>query len=401
MRFQNACKNNMYSNQLTVVIVEKIPMEEEPEVYTIPEVPKDQVEKEKGYYRCVYVMLHFKREVGVDSNDEHADVEDNPDEEDTDDVNLDDEREHHWRIVFEDNGGGVDDAKALLHAKRWDLYVNEKEKLVKGGYLVEVVGHVNKKVLQEVVNNHGVEEPSDHEDIVLPGFDLNIFDEHEEGVVREGSSEFPYLLMLIKILPGYWISQLNRMNWNVDKDNGKQFNKCNVRYRKIRRFSRNEFWKNIGCLVSAPTFGLGGLMLWEKKGDIKPIGNKRKRRSIWIKVDLYEVCISYTVHCLLFYFKTIHTPFNLHQISGISLTRGTKFGKYWPRGFELEADKAINECCMAKLLFYVFNTACNNISASFLKVGDESMSEIRFWTTTKGNLPHLSYIFRKTDQLGT
>ena len=50
-------------------------------------------------------------------------------------------------MLFEVNGGGVDDAKTLLHAKRWDIYVNKKEKLVKGGYSVEVVGHENKKVL--------------------------------------------------------------------------------------------------------------------------------------------------------------------------------------------------------------------------------------------------------------
>ena len=43
------------------------------------------------------------------------------------------------------------------------------------------------------------------------------------------------------------------------------------------------------------------------------------------------------------------------------------------------------------MLFDEFNTACNNIAASFLKVGDESMSAIRFQTTAKGNLPHLSY----------
>ena len=29
-------------------------------------------------------------------------------------------------MVFEDNDGGVDNAKELLHAKRWDVYVNEK-----------------------------------------------------------------------------------------------------------------------------------------------------------------------------------------------------------------------------------------------------------------------------------
>ena len=54
-----------------------------------------------------------------------------------------------------------------------------------------------------------------------------------------------------------------------------------------------------------------------------------------------------------------------------------------------------------KLLFDGFNTACKNIAASFLKVGDESMSAIRFRTTAKGNLPHLSYIFRKPEPLGT
>ena len=37
----------------------------------------------------------------------------------------------------------------------------------------------------------------------------------------------------------------------------------------------------------------------------------------------------------------------------------------------------------------------------FLSCGDESMSEIRFRTTAKGNLPHLSYIFRKPEPLGT
>ena len=55
--------------------------------------------------------------------------------------------------MFEYNNGGVDDAKALLHAKRWYLYVNEKEQIVKCGYLVEVVGHDKKKVIWEVVNN--------------------------------------------------------------------------------------------------------------------------------------------------------------------------------------------------------------------------------------------------------
>ena len=105
-----------------------------------------------------------------------------------DDVNLDDEGGCHWRILFEDNYQGVDDTKAFLHANMWDLYVNEMIKLVKGGYLVEVVVHDKKEVLWGVVDDHVVEDPSDHEEIGLRGFDFNASDEDEEGVVRERSS---------------------------------------------------------------------------------------------------------------------------------------------------------------------------------------------------------------------
>ena len=71
-------------------------------------------------------------------------MENDPYEEEMDDVNIDDERERHWRNVFEDNELGVDE-KAFLHAKCWYLYLNEKEIIVKGKYLVEVVGHDKKK----------------------------------------------------------------------------------------------------------------------------------------------------------------------------------------------------------------------------------------------------------------
>ena len=50
---------------------------------------------------------------------------------------------------------------------------------------------------------------------------------------------------------------------------------------------------------------------------------------------------------------------------------------------------------------YGLNVACKNISTSFIKVGDDSMSEICFRTTEKWNLPHLHYIFCKTEPLGT
>ena len=45
-------------------------------------------------------------------------MEDDPDEEDMENVNINDKRERQWMMVFKYNDGGVDDAKALLHAKR-------------------------------------------------------------------------------------------------------------------------------------------------------------------------------------------------------------------------------------------------------------------------------------------
>ena len=63
-----------------------------------------------------------------------------------------------------------------------------------------------------MVDDHVVEEPTDHEEIGLRGFDFNFFDEDDEGVVVEGSIYFPYLLILIKLWPSNWKIQLKRIN---------------------------------------------------------------------------------------------------------------------------------------------------------------------------------------------
>ena len=48
VRFQYGCENNLSSNQLTVVKVEKILEEKEPEVSEIAEILEEQVKLEKG-----------------------------------------------------------------------------------------------------------------------------------------------------------------------------------------------------------------------------------------------------------------------------------------------------------------------------------------------------------------
>ena len=100
-----------------------------------------------------------------------------------------------------------------------------------GGYSVEVVGYDRNKVLWEVVEDHVVEEVDDHDEIGL----------EEEGVGREILSEYPYLLMLTKLWPRDCNNQSERMNIKVVYDNGKAAGMVNERYRKIWRFSSNEF----------------------------------------------------------------------------------------------------------------------------------------------------------------
>ena len=48
------------------------------------------------------------------------------------------------------------------------------------------------------------------------------------------------------------------------EDNGGDMEMVKGRIWKVWKFSSNEFWKNICCLVLVTTFGIGGSRLWEK-----------------------------------------------------------------------------------------------------------------------------------------
>ena len=86
----------------------------------------------------------------------------------------------------------------------------------------------------------------------------------------------------------------------MDEENDKYVGMVNERARKVWRFSSNEFWKNVGCLVLDTTFGLGGLRLCEKEEAQETSENNIKIHSIRVKVDLYEVCLSYIIYFIIF-----------------------------------------------------------------------------------------------------
>ena len=163
---------------------------------------------------------------------------------------------------FEDTNGGVDGNKYHLYAKKWDVYILKEEAFVKGGHLVEVYNKDGKKVIWEVVDEHVVEEGVEHEEIVLQGFDFDLFNEEREGCVEDHVKELPYLLIFMKLWPEDWEDQIEQMNKKVDEENGRGWTQENRQFWKLWRFSRNELWNNIGYILSATTFGLVGLILW-------------------------------------------------------------------------------------------------------------------------------------------
>ena len=73
---------------------------------------------------CVFVLLNFNKEDSVDRKEDQGGMDPDPEEEDMEDVRIYDERERHWRMVLEENYGGVDNKKALIYAKMWDFYIN-------------------------------------------------------------------------------------------------------------------------------------------------------------------------------------------------------------------------------------------------------------------------------------
>ena len=88
VRFQDGCKKNLTSNQLTAVTAQKIPMYQEPEVPTISVIPDNTVDSEKGWYHGVYAMQYFTKDNGFNRKQEQVDMNPDPDEEEIEYVRL-------------------------------------------------------------------------------------------------------------------------------------------------------------------------------------------------------------------------------------------------------------------------------------------------------------------------
>ena len=64
-----------------------------------------------------------------------------------------------------------------IHALRWEVYVKEKEDLIKRCFLVSVPHPKGGEIVWTCVKNHIIDEKEDYKDIRLHGFDYKLFEE--------------------------------------------------------------------------------------------------------------------------------------------------------------------------------------------------------------------------------
>ena len=71
--------------------------------------------------------------------------------------------------------------------------------------------------------------------------------------------------------------------------------------RQVKKFTRQEFWKYIGCIISAFTYGKKGRKLWSEvpKGFGK-YENLKLRRYVRGTTDLFKVCCAHYRHLYIY-----------------------------------------------------------------------------------------------------
>jgi hypothetical protein len=216
-----------------------------------------------------------------------------------------------------------------------------------------------------------------YRDVGLIGFDFDEFDA-EKSAKKSPTYRYPYLRLLQKLWPGDWRMQLRQLNERLDflnkESREKALEKGKTNRRMISHVSENEWWKFIGILVAAAAFRVGG-------GEL--LFEKDEHRDEW----------------------TITEPINL-GLGGLEIMPAYRFKDLranFPYAFRDQGAEAEGDPWhMIRLLSVGFNDNRRQwIAASEVKVMDESMSAYRPQTSPKGNLPHLSFILRKPEPLGT
>ena len=142
--------------------------------------------------------------------------------------------------------------------------------------------------------------------------------------------------------------------------------------RQAKKFTRQEFWKCIGCILSAATYEKKGSNLWsEVSKDVGKHENQTLRRDVRGTIDLQKVCCTLIRHffsmlLIELFYRT--QPSSFHgcffeylpifinfQVCGISLTRFKEFRTFWTCSFVDPLVKVTDNFWKICGLIYGFN----------------------------------------------
>jgi hypothetical protein len=210
------------------------------------------------------------------------------------------------------------------------------------------------------------ETPVEYDDgIGLSGLDfLDMFKAIPDG---EGYT-FPYLKLLQQLWPGDWKQQLRQLNGKISSNN---ISNNAGKNQAISQVSEQEWWVFIRVLISAAPQGKGGSKLWEK-------ASHREGFSISQPVNYGPDG------------NNIMPYYRFNEIKAC-----------FPWSFQ-DKSKPDDPWNMMLLMVDGFNSNRHDwVAASVRKVLDESMSAYRPRTSKTGGCPHLSFILRKPEPLGT
>ena len=130
-----------------------------------------------------------------------------PDLNEMEDIRFDEIREDHWREIAEEKND-----KKKIHSLRWNIYVEEKEDLITRDFLVSVPHPEGGTIFWTGLKDHIIDENEDYKEIGLRGFDYRLFEEGEGRGKLEVLYGYPYLKHLIKLWPGDWVRQTEKIN---------------------------------------------------------------------------------------------------------------------------------------------------------------------------------------------
>ena len=84
-------------------------------------------------YLSVFYCLCYVKDISTYMPEDQVLEERDPDLNNEEDIRLDAIREEHWRDFAEEG-----DDKRRIHALRWEVYIKDKENLIKREFLVSV-----------------------------------------------------------------------------------------------------------------------------------------------------------------------------------------------------------------------------------------------------------------------